>query len=114
MAFIALKKAPVDALTPQVRKMVRLILSRVDLNETPPVQKTPAGVAYYVYDDPRITIEDAAFLTRMLVQIATAPALVTTIPDGTADPFAYVAVANGAPAALKMFNSPPADWTPVS
>jgi hypothetical protein len=112
MAFIALRKGAVDGLSPRIKKMLKHLLDGVDLNDSPPVWFSPTGIAHYVFNDPRISVEDAAFLAVSVVNLAKLSTMVTTIPEGTADPYVYVAAQNGAPAALKMFNSPPIGWVP--
>jgi hypothetical protein len=111
MAFIALRKGAVDALTPRLKRMLRNLMDGVDLDGSPPVQLSPGGIPFYVFNDARIDVADAAFLAVSIGNLKALSAMVTEVPEGTPDPYAFVAQANGAPAALKMYAAPPTGWT---
>lgn len=113
MAFIALRKSAVDGLSPKLKRVLNLELDGVGLNPNPPVWTSPTSVKYYVYNDPRITIEDVAYLAALAYSFAKLSNYITTVPEGTPDPFTYIVQVNDAPAALKAFTGVPADWTPV-
>ena len=135
MAFLAIRKSAYDALEPHVKRVLRFVTKSLDLYATPdykPPVRVSAGIRYYCFCSPLISIEDVAIiaiiaknldkipdpdeggmeitkaqLRQKIAQVLTR-AVPDTIPDGE-DPFTYTLTFNSAPAAIKAFAGVP-DW----
>jgi len=121
------------ALPDRVKRFTRRIFKVLNLWEgtaRPPIMLSPTGVPHYAFCDPRFEPEDAETIAMIAKNVAKIPEPGTmtraeirtalnaavarinvVVPEGE-DPFAYTLTALGAPAALKMFNSVPSNWTP--
>lgn len=141
MPAIAIRQSAVQAMTSQQRRLARWVLESVGIVD--PAQFTaPGGATWFVFDDDRITLKDAAYFGCFAAKLAQLPADYTppdALDDATvaearawvrqkleaavvwpvnvaagADPWQAVLDAQNAPAAVGAGGAVPSTWIPVT
>lgn len=131
--MIAIRRTTVNNLTPFQRRIVKLVLDRIELGD--PAAYTDGTNVWFVWDDPRISLDDAAILGCVAANLSRIPdsynpdektrrelrqdviqflatKLKPPVTDA-ADPWAATLQANGAPAAIRAGNLPET-WSPAN
>lgn len=130
--MIAIRRSTVNNLTPFQRRIVKLVLDRIELGD--PAVMTDGTNPWFVWDDPRISLDDVAILGCVAANLNRIPndydpdtkqrremradivqflaaRLKPPVPDAD-DPWAATLQANGAPAAIRAGNLPET-WRPA-
>ena len=137
MATLGIRQSAWNNATDFKRRVVRLIADRLGLGE-PAKYKQPNGNTWFVFDDTRFSLTDAAYLATLLRRLSEITpqqeanlstktdaelrviirnqmddvVLPGAIDYSEGDPWTVTFSANGAPASVNMASSVPAGWTP--
>jgi hypothetical protein len=133
--ILGIRKTAWDNATDDQRTVFRIYARRVDLG-VPALYETGGGVPWYVFDDIRLSLKDAArfaVILRLIAQFDVIPDdlsraeireaikawvdnhggfVLPAIPEGE-DPYGYTYAQNNGPAAGAARSSVPAGLTPV-
>lgn len=137
MASIAIRQSAWAAGTPAQKKALLLTMEKIGLGDAdegaPPLYKNPSGVTYFVWDDDRFTLRDAAILGAIGARLASlVPSMLPLSRSkvmlfiaanvvwpgaidyvGSTNPWQATLDAQGAPNWMLMADSVPPNWTPA-